>query len=144
MTIEECRLFTRFYLKTFVFLPQQKVSDKISTNSLITSVIENIPKVIDSCQPTDNNDEELPPSKTADHGEDRTIIYLPKDRTAAETKSVECQTNISLIQQTKASRYRRRRRESSSSDSSGGSRSSSGSSSCDRSRYDNRLVDEES
>nr|XP_023024188.1 peroxisome proliferator-activated receptor gamma coactivator 1-alpha [Leptinotarsa decemlineata]XP_023024189.1 peroxisome proliferator-activated receptor gamma coactivator 1-alpha [Leptinotarsa decemlineata] len=94
----------------------QKVSDKINSNSLITSVIENIPKVIDSCDQQELK-AEVPVDKF-EHGEDKTIVYLPKDRATVQTRSIECQTNISLIQQTKASRYRRRRTSSSSSSSS--------------------------
>ncbi|XP_050504895.1 uncharacterized protein LOC114325063 isoform X2 [Diabrotica virgifera virgifera] len=99
----------------------QKASDMINGNSLITSVIENIPKVIDSCDPkhiAPENKDRL------EHGEDKTIVYLPKNRVCQETQSVECQTNISLIQQTKASRYRRRRVSSSSSESSDSSQGS--------------------
>ncbi|XP_056638669.1 uncharacterized protein LOC130446414 isoform X4 [Diorhabda sublineata] len=85
----------------------QKVSDKINVNSLITSVIENIPKVIDSC---DQNHQVMTAIKDkSEHGEDKTIIYLPKNRETRKTCSVECQTNISLILQTKESRYRRRK-----------------------------------
>ncbi|XP_057667479.1 uncharacterized protein LOC130900704 isoform X2 [Diorhabda carinulata] len=85
----------------------QKVSDKINVNSLITSVIENIPKVIDSC---DQNRQVMTAIKDkSEHGEDKTIIYLPKNRETRKTCSVECQTNISLILQTKESRYRRRK-----------------------------------
>ncbi|CAG9834104.1 unnamed protein product [Diabrotica balteata] len=99
----------------------QKASDMINGNSLITSVIENIPKVIDSCDPkhvAPQNKDKL------EHGEDKTIVYLPKNRVCQQTQSVECQTNISLIQQTKASRYRRRRDSSNSSESSDSSQCS--------------------
>lgn len=98
----------------------QKISDKINSSSLITSVIENIPKVINSCSAEDNKTK---PSKL-DHGEDKTIVYLPKNRAPTETKDTSTQTNISLIQQTKASRYRRRRNSSTSSSSSNDSRCS--------------------
>ncbi|KAG5888045.1 hypothetical protein JTB14_032854 [Gonioctena quinquepunctata] len=113
----------------------KKVSDKINGSSLITSVIENIPKVIDSCDNQDGKSEAQ--VNKLEHGEDKTIVYLPKNRAATKTKSVECQTNISLIQQTKASRYRRRRTSSSSSCS---SKSSSHKSRKSRtsSRYDRR------
>lgn len=98
----------------------QKISDKINANSLITSVIENIPKVINSCSAGDTKSE---PAKL-EHGEDKTIVYLPKNRVPTETKDSSTQTNISLIQQTKASRYRRRRNSSTSSSSSNDSRCS--------------------
>lgn len=92
----------------------QKISDKISSNSLITSVIENIPKVINSCSPESS---QIQPSKQ-EHGEDKTIVYLPKNRVQVNMVNSFTQTNISLIQQTKASRYRRRRNCSTSSSSS--------------------------
>lgn len=92
----------------------EKASDKFNCNSLITSLIENIPKVI-------NNTMDIDVKKTTsstEHGEDKTIVYLPKNRIPIKTNTVEVQTNISLIQQTKESRYRRRRDSSSSSSSS--------------------------
>lgn len=98
----------------------QKISDKINSNSLITSVIENIPKVINNCSTGDTKTE--PPK--LEHGEDKTIVYLPKNRAPTDTKDTSTQTNISLIQQTKASRYRRRRNSSTSSSSSNDSRCS--------------------
>lgn len=98
----------------------QKISDKISSNSLITSVIENIPKVINSCSPESSKIQ----SSKQEHGEDKTIVYLPKNRVTVNKVNCSTQTNISLIQQTKASRYRRRRNSSTSSSSSNDSRSS--------------------
>lgn len=94
----------------------QKICDKINSNSLITSVIENIPKVINSCSNENiKSKRELP---KVEHGEDKTIVYLPKNRVPVKTNDMSTQTNISLIQQTKASRYRRRRNSSTSSSSS--------------------------
>ncbi|CAH1964974.1 unnamed protein product [Acanthoscelides obtectus] len=114
----------------------KKASAKINCNSLITSLIENIPKVIDSCDaPTISE----PPAKK-DHGEDKTIVYLPKNRSSVKTVSTLVQTNISLIKQTKASmrrqnrEYRKRRRSSSGSASERSRSSSSTSSGCSRSR----------
>lgn len=89
----------------------QKISNKINSSSLITSLIENIPKIINNCSSEESNNE---PSKL-DHGEDKTIVYLPKNRIAAIMKDAVTQTNISLIQQTKDNRYRRRRNSSTSS-----------------------------
>lgn len=94
----------------------QKISDKINSNSLITSVIENIPKVINSCSAENSNSKSI--LSKVEHGEDKTIVYLPKDRVSPKTTTISTQTNISLIQQTKASRYRRRRKSSTSSSSS--------------------------
>ncbi|XP_019872715.2 uncharacterized protein LOC109600958 isoform X2 [Aethina tumida] len=83
----------------------EKVSGQIGRNSLITSVIENIPKVITKSTTetaTSAND------RLADHGEDKTIIYLPKNRNSVKTVSTEVQTNISLLTENKQRRYRRR------------------------------------
>lgn len=106
----------------------QKISDKINSSSLITSLIENIPKVMNSCCSDESKTE---PSKM-EHGEDKTIVFLPKNRTTVETKDAMTQTNISLIQQTKASRYRRRRNSSTSSSSSSDSQDSRASTSIER------------
>lgn len=92
----------------------RKASDKFSCNSLITSLIENIPKVINNTMDININKT----SSSIEHGEDKTIVYLPKNRIPIKTNTVEVQTNISLIQQTKEGRYRRRRDSSSSSSSS--------------------------
>ncbi|KAJ8918793.1 hypothetical protein NQ315_011077 [Exocentrus adspersus] len=92
----------------------EKAGDKFSCNSLITSVIENIPKVINNSIEVNINNK----SSNAEHGEDKTIIYLPKNRVPVKTRSVEVQTDISLHRQTKNRIYRRRRRDSSSSSSS--------------------------
>ncbi|CAH1119187.1 unnamed protein product [Phaedon cochleariae] len=114
----------------------QQASTKINSSSLITSVIENIPKVIDSCDVSRDAEQQQPQRpKGCEHGEDKTIVYLPRNRAAVSTSSVECQTNISLIQQSKASRYRRRR---SSSSSSSCSSTSSRGSSRSSSRYNRR------
>lgn len=91
----------------------QKISDKINSNSLITSVIENIPKVINNCSTENPNSKRV--LLKVEHGEDKTIVYLPKNRVPPKTTDISTQTNISLIQQTKASRYRRRRNSSTSS-----------------------------
>ncbi|CAG9865257.1 unnamed protein product [Phyllotreta striolata] len=104
----------------------QKASDKINENSLITSVIQNIPKVIDICdKKLAESGAQSAAKVTGEHGEDKTIVYLAKNRAPKETRSVECQTNISLIQQSNACRtYRRQRRLSSDSTSSESSRES--------------------
>ncbi|KAJ8928327.1 hypothetical protein NQ314_019124, partial [Rhamnusium bicolor] len=77
----------------------KKASAKINCNSLITSLIENIPKVINKSDPKNLIAAEQ--VNKLEHGEDKTIVYLPKNRTAIKTTSVEVQTNISLIQQSK-------------------------------------------
>lgn len=108
----------------------KQASDKINCNSLITSLIENIPKVINSCSPHTLKE---PANKVqSEHGEDKTIVYLPKERPPRKTRDIETQTNISLIQQTKASRYRRRRLSSTSSSSSSSSEDERISSRCNR------------
>nr|CAI5819874.1 unnamed protein product [Callosobruchus analis] len=111
----------------------KKASAKINCNSLITSLIENIPKVIDSCGTPTVSDT---PAKK-DHGEDKTIVYLPKNRRSVKTVSTSVQTNISLIKQTKAAmrkrnREYRKRRRSSSGSASERSRSDSSERSCSR------------
>lgn len=94
----------------------QKASAKINCNSLITSMIQNIPKVINKTKKTDKVLHENVNISKKEHGEDKTIVYLPKDRPAVKTKDVEVQTNISLLKENEESRYRRRSLSSSSSD----------------------------
>nr|CAH7752654.1 unnamed protein product [Callosobruchus chinensis] len=117
----------------------KKASAKINCNSLITSLIENIPKVIDSCGTPTVSDA---PAKK-DHGEDKTIVYLPKNRCSVKTVSTSVQTNISLIKQTKAAMRRRnreyrKRKRSSSGSASERSRSGSSDRSCSRNRERSR------
>lgn len=95
----------------------QKASDKINSNSLLTAVIENIPKVIGKNKEiVKNNVNEHKMKKSnqndniSEHGEDKTIVYLPKQRESVKMKSTGMQTNISLIKfdEEIEARYRRR------------------------------------
>lgn len=93
----------------------QNANAKISDNSLINSVIKNVQKkklVTSTFTPKATT---TPESKEQAHGEDKTIVYLDKNRTAVETRSVEVQTEPE-VQDT--SKHKRRRTSSSSSDSS--------------------------
>lgn len=73
---------------------------KISTNSLIASVIENIPKVKsknkglleEKAKPVINQAPE-------EHGENKTIVYLPKNRTRPQMQSVYVQTEPSEVEE---------------------------------------------
>ncbi|KAJ8985029.1 hypothetical protein NQ317_016940 [Molorchus minor] len=105
----------------------------INCNSLITSVIENIPKAMNQ---SDSHVLKRREVGKLEHGEDKTIVYLPKIRAPKKTISTEVQTNISLIQQCKQSRYRRRRNSSSSSSSSSASRKNDSSTRYKRARKD--------
>lgn len=85
----------------------KKASDKINENSLISSVIENIPKVIGK-NGKPNNTHILSEPDHYEHGENKQVLHLERDRVRCETKDAETQTNISLIEQTKRGRIRRR------------------------------------
>lgn len=66
---------------------------KINTNSLIASVIENIPKVKSkhkSLLEEKSKPVNTPPSK--EHGENKTIVYLPKNRSRPQMRTVYVQT----------------------------------------------------
>ncbi|CAH1375395.1 unnamed protein product [Tenebrio molitor] len=112
----------------------KKVSNKINSNSFITSLIENIPKV------KTKTSTYVKPENQEVVREDKIIHYLRKDRLPAKTTSVGTQTDFDDDMQ---SRYRRRTgRSSSPSSSSSGSitrsrgrrRRDSSSSSCHSSR----------
>lgn len=79
---------------------------KIGTNSLITAVIENIPKVA-----TKSLVNEKPTAK-GEHGENKTIVYLPKDRVKAITCDVGVQTESERSRRpcSRGSSYERRER----------------------------------
>lgn len=68
---------------------------KISTNSLITSVIENIPKVKSKKCATDKETKMKPKFEARVHGENKTIVYLPKNRILPSTCTVAVQTDCS-------------------------------------------------
>lgn len=73
---------------------------KISTNSLIASVIENIPKV-KSKNKTLLEDKNKPavPQRSEEHGENKTIVYLPKNRVRPQMHSVYVQTEPSHVEE---------------------------------------------
>ncbi|RZB38797.1 GPI-anchored adhesin-like protein PGA55, partial [Asbolus verrucosus] len=82
----------------------QKVSDKINSNSFITSLIENIPKVkniakVNSYVEVENQE---------GIREDKIIHYLKKDRLPAKTNSVGAQTDFDMEDEDMQIRYRRR------------------------------------
>lgn len=69
---------------------------KISSNSLIASIQDVLirkfkPNPIESKNDPENIDDHFGPKM--EHGEDKVIMYLRKDRQKIATKSVECQTN---------------------------------------------------
>lgn len=92
---------------------------KISSNSLIASIQD---VIIKKCIPASTVDETMtvsrgatPPveaaaAKPTEHGEDKVIMYLPKDRRKVLTKSIECQTEnllqFPMLQTTKRKRDR--------------------------------------
>lgn len=86
----------------------EKACNKINENSLIASVIENIPKVIDKNEKPADSKSTTKQGEHYEHGECKQFIYLEKDRVRCETKDAETQTNISLIEQSKRGRIRRR------------------------------------
>lgn len=90
----------------------------ISSNSLIASMIEHLPKIV---KPTKNDNIDIKDTsitdKNGEHGEDKTIIYLPKDRVKPKTCDASSQTKITLVEENKR-RYRRRKDSSSDSSSS--------------------------
>ncbi|KAL3268091.1 hypothetical protein HHI36_007218 [Cryptolaemus montrouzieri] len=107
----------------------QNASVKISSNSLINSLIQNIPKVIQTDAAA------TPAIAKCEHGEDKTVIYLPKNRKLPQTADVSVQTSLTLLEDNKR-RYRRRRDSSSStSSSSSGVRSSVRSNKSQGSKY---------
>lgn len=66
---------------------------KINTNSLIASVIENIPKVKNKNSSLIKEKSNLTASQSIDeHGENKTIVYLPKHRTRPQMRTVYVQT----------------------------------------------------
>lgn len=69
-------------------------SNRINSSSLITSMIENIPRIISTCTVAETNVNQV--DKPAEHGEDKTIVYLPKDRTQATKSDFAAQTELSL------------------------------------------------
>lgn len=79
----------------------QKVSDKINSNSFITSLIENIPKIKNMTEVKLEEDGEVV-------REDKIIHYLKKNRPTVSTKSVGVQTEIMLMDEDMQCRYRRR------------------------------------
>lgn len=66
----------------------EKSSVKISTNSLIASMLQNIPKLKSKQKVTKEN------NVRQEHGEDKTIVYLDKNRPKAVTCSVYVQTDF--------------------------------------------------
>lgn len=72
---------------------------RINPNSLIASVIENIPKVKsknknlleDKIKPV------VPSQSNGEHGENKTIVYLPKNRIRPQMRTVYVQTDESVI-----------------------------------------------
>ncbi|KAK5645535.1 hypothetical protein RI129_006835 [Pyrocoelia pectoralis] len=90
----------------------QNANTKISDNSLINSVIKNIQKKkleTSTFIPKTTNK-----SKEQAHGEDKTIVYLDKNRSPVETKNVEIQTEPEVED---TSKHKRKRNTSSSSSS---------------------------
>lgn len=66
---------------------------KISTNSLIASVIENIPKVKSKNKNLlDKKNKPVGNQLPEEHGENKTIVYLPKNRVKPQMHSVYVQT----------------------------------------------------
>lgn len=85
---------------------------KINTNSLIASVIENIPKVKNK-NLLEEKSKSLENKSISEHGENKTIVYLPKTRSRPQMRTVYVQTDESLIDERR--RHRSRRSDSSSS-----------------------------
>lgn len=112
----------------------EKASDKISDNSLISSVIENIPKVIDKKGRVLNVQGAVNKEDAECHGEDMRVMYLEKNRVRVPTSEACTQTNITFVEQCKKEMSRRSRKRSTSSSSS--SNSSVYSNSSKRFRHD--------
>ncbi|XP_050310541.1 peroxisome proliferator-activated receptor gamma coactivator-related protein 1 isoform X2 [Anthonomus grandis grandis] len=89
----------------------ERASDKINGSSLISSVIETIPKVLEK----NEKENEEKPIKDEVHGEHKQVVFLEKDRPRCETRDAETQTDISLIEQRRRGKTRKRRVSSSSS-----------------------------
>ncbi|CAG9761015.1 unnamed protein product [Ceutorhynchus assimilis] len=76
----------------------EKVSNKINGNSLILSVMETVPILIDrNAKKEETKSTMQEQSLNREHGEHKKIIYLEKDRLRPETRDAKIQTNISLI-----------------------------------------------
>lgn len=73
---------------------------KISTNSLITAVIESIPKVkYKNALTVENVQHHQQAAVDQEHGENKTIVYLPKNRKLPSTCSVHVQTTDFLTEE---------------------------------------------
>ncbi|XP_076266261.1 PGC-1 family member spargel isoform X2 [Rhynchophorus ferrugineus] len=96
----------------------EKVSGIINDNSLISSVIENIPKMIElKARKQENLSTEGHLASSQTHGEDKQIVYVEIGREKCPTRDVLTQTNLSLIGQKRQERIRERSNSSSSSSS---------------------------
>lgn len=73
---------------------------KISTNSLIASVIENIPKVKSKNKNLlEEKNKSAVSKQSEEHGENKTIVYLPKNRVRPQMHSVYVQTEPSHVEE---------------------------------------------
>lgn len=68
---------------------------RISTNSLIASVIENLPKV--KSKNKSLLEDKTKPQSSGEHGENKTIVYLPKHRIRPQMRTVYMQTEGSPV-----------------------------------------------
>lgn len=72
---------------------------KNTENSLISSVMETIPKLIEQSERPNKAMPQTEPDE--EHGEFKRVVYMKKDRARCPTREVATQTNVSLIEQSK-------------------------------------------
>lgn len=120
----ECKVFVNFGTNTDFRIPKdqrdplapvEKLQEikplidhvvKNNENSLISSVMETIPKLIEQ---SERPNKALPQTEPGEeHGEFKRVVYLKKDRARPLTREIETQTNVSLIEQSKRGKVRRR------------------------------------
>lgn len=78
---------------------------KINTNSLIASVIENIPKVKNKSL-LEEKSKTLENKSLNEHGENKTIVYLSKSRSRPQMRTVYVQTEESPVDERRKHRSR--------------------------------------
>jgi len=72
---------------------------KNTENSLISSVMETIPKLIEQSERPNKAMPQTEPDE--EHGEFKSVVYMKKNRVRCPTREVATQTNVSLIEQSK-------------------------------------------